>query len=273
MPELPEVETVRNTLKKHILNKTISKVEVYYENIIETDLISFIKTLPNKKIIDILRIGKWLIFDLETHYLVSHLRMEGKYYLKPSSEVLNKHEHIVFYLDDITLRYADTRKFGKMYLVEKERLYIDTPLKKIGLEPFSEKLDVAYLKEKILKNKPIKSLLLEQEIIAGIGNIYADEILFATKIHPLTKGSRLTNENLTDIINSSRKILKKAILEGGTTIRTYTSSLGVTGRFQQSLSVHCREKEDCLECGEKIVKITVQGRGTYYCPSCQKEVI
>lgn len=272
MPELPEVETVRKTLKKHILNKVIKKVEVYYEDIIATDKDLFVKLLPNKKIVDLLRVGKWLIFDLESHYLVSHLRMEGKYFLKNANEERNKHEHIIFDLDDITLRYHDTRKFGKMYLVEKDRLYLDTPLKKIGLEPFSEKLDIIYLKDKILKNKPIKSLLLEQEIIAGIGNIYADEILFLSKIHPLTKGKALTDKNLEDIIKNAKDVLEKAIKEGGTTIRSYTSSLGVTGRFQQSLTVHCRENESCYVCSSKIIKTTVQGRGTYYCPHCQQEV-
>lgn len=273
MPELPEVETVRKTLKKHILNKTIKSVIIYYDEIIATDKKEFVEVLKNKKIVDILRVGKWLIFDLESHYLLSHLRMEGKYFIKEYHEIPNKHEHIIFNLDDVTLRYHDTRKFGKMYLVEKDRLYTDTPLKSIGLEPFDEKLNVEYLKEKILKNKPIKSLLLDQEIIAGIGNIYADEILYSSRINPLIKGKDLNEKNLEDIIDSSKKILADAIKMGGTTIRSYTSSLGVTGRFQQSLLVHCREGEECLECHEKILKITVQGRGTYYCPNCQKEVM
>ena len=272
MPELPEVETVRRTLKKHILNKTIDDVILYYDDIVATNKEEFINNLKDKKINDILRVGKWLIFDVSPYYLLSHLRMEGKYFLKDKKEKINKHEHIIFNLDDISLRYHDTRKFGKMYLVKKEDLYTDTPLNKIGLEPFDDNLDLNYLKGKILKNKPIKSLLLEQEIIAGIGNIYADEILYLAKINPLIKGKDLTDDNLLDIIKYSKSVLEKAIEAGGTTIRSYTSSLGVTGRFQQSLNVHCRENEDCYQCHEKIVKITVQGRGTYYCPNCQKEV-
>lgn len=272
MPELPEVETVRRTLKKHILNRKISKVDIYWDSIIGSNREKFIKEIQNKKIVDILRVGKWLLFDLESYYLLSHLRMEGKYFLKSEAEILNKHEHVVFHLDDITLRYHDTRKFGKMYLIEKDLLYSDSPLKNIGLEPFDEKLDLLYLKSKILKNKPIKSLLLEQEIIAGIGNIYADEILFLAKINPFIKGNSLTDENLLDIIKYSKEVLSKAIEMGGTTIRSYTSSLGVTGRFQQKLNVHQRSNQDCYLCHSKIVKTTIQGRGTYYCPSCQKEV-
>lgn len=271
MPELPEVETVRNTLKQKLLNKTIKDVSLYYDDIVVTDKTEFINALKNRKIIDILRVGKWLIFDVSPYYLLSHLRMEGKYFLKDKSEAIGKHEHVVFSFDDFTLRYHDTRKFGKMYLVKKEELYTNTPLEKIGLEPFDERLDIAYLKSKIMKNKPIKSLLLDQEIISGIGNIYADEVLFASKINPLTKGKDLTDLNLKAIIENAKEILNNAIKEGGTTIRSYTSSLGVTGRFQHSLMVHAKENEKC-SCGETIVKITVQGRGTYYCPNCQKEV-
>lgn len=270
MPELPEVETVRKTLKKHILNKTIKKVEIYYDDIVVNDKEEFINLVQNKKIIDILRVGKWLIFDLEDYYLLSHLRMEGKYFLKDRKEIRNKHEHVIFFLDDITLRYHDTRKFGKMYLVKKEELYLNSPLKNIGLEPFNDKLTIDYLKGKILKNKPIKSLLLEQNIIAGIGNIYADEILFLSKINPFTKGKDLNDNNLALIIKYSKEVMEKAIEMGGTTIRSYTSSLGVTGRFQQELLVHCREHEKCYFCHQEIVKTVIQGRGTYYCPNCQK---
>lgn len=273
MPELPEVETVRRTLKKHILDKTINDVVIYYNDIVVTNKEAFINDLKGKKISDILRIGKWLIFDVSPYYLLSHLRMEGKYFIKNINEHINKHEHVIFNLDDVSLRYHDTRKFGKMYLVKKDELFTKTPLNKIGLEPFDNRFDVNYLKSKILKNKPIKSLLLEQEIIAGIGNIYADEILYLSKINPLVKGKDLSNQNLEDIIKYSKEVLEKAINDGGTTIRSYTSSLGVTGRFQQSLNVHCRENKKCYNCSNKIVKITVQGRGTYYCPNCQKEVI
>ena len=270
MPELPEVETVRKTLKKHILNKKIIDVKIYYDGIIATNKDEFIINVKDKIIKDILRVGKWLIFDLGDYYMLSHLRMEGKYFIKHDEEVL-KHEHVVFDLEDVTLRYHDTRKFGKMYLIEKDRLYLDKPLNTIGLEPFDEQLDVLYLKSKILKNKPIKSLLLEQEIICGIGNIYADEILFLSKINPYTLGKNLTDKNLEDIIENSKNVLEKAIEMGGTTIRSYTSSLGVTGRFQQELMVHCKEGENCPNCEEFIVKTTIGGRGTYYCPNCQKE--
>lgn len=269
MPELPEVETVKETLKRRILKKRINKIKVLYDGIIASNIDEFKSNIVGQTINDIKRLGKWLIFELDDYYLVSHLRMEGKFFIKDLDEKVVKHEHVVFELDDISLRYHDTRKFGKMYLVKKDRLYLDTPLCKIGLEPWDNKLTSAYLKEKYNKNISIKTLLLDQEVISGIGNIYADEILFMSKINPCKKGNMLSNVDCENIIKNTRTVLEKAIELGGTTIRSYTSSLGVTGRFQNELLVHQREDEECYTCKEKIVKIKVNGRGTYYCPVCQ----
>ena len=138
MPELPEVETVRRVLKKKIIGKTIKKIDVYYKGIIESNYNDFINNIINQKFIDIDRRGKYLIFELNDYYLVSHLRMEGKFFLKDKSEPVEKHEHVIFYLDDITLRYHDTRKFGKMDLVTKDKLFTDTPLCNIGIDANSD---------------------------------------------------------------------------------------------------------------------------------------
>ena len=271
MPELPEVETVKNGLKKKIINKKITNCKVLYDNIIEIpDKISFINKIKNETINDIKRRGKFLLFELDNYYLISHLRMEGKYFIKEINSSLNKHDHVIFELDNKEeLIYNDTRKFGKMYLVKKEELN-KSPLSKLGYEPWDKALTKEYLKEKTNKNKAIKTLLLDQSIIAGIGNIYADEILFLSKINPETPGKNLTNKNLLDIIENTKIILEKAISLGGTTIHTYTSVDGVTGRFQQELLVHNKEKQPCPNCQTSIIKITVNGRGTYYCQKCQK---
>ena len=270
MPELPEVETVKETLKRQILKKKIKNIQVLYEGIIATDLNEFKKNIIGQEFIDITRRGKFLIFELNDYYLVSHLRMEGKYFLKKKKDEILKHEHIIFDLGDDTLRYHDTRKFGKMYLVSKDKLYVDTPLVHIGLEPWDEKLTSDYLLSKYHQNIAIKTLLLNQDIITGIGNIYADEILFLSKINPNKKGKDLTKEDCNNIIINTRKVLESAIKMGGTTIRSYTSSLGVTGHFQGNLLVHNKVGEKCSCCGNIIVKIKVNGRGTYYCPKCQR---
>ena len=213
-----------------------------------------------------------MIFELDDYDLLSHLRMEGKYLYRNINDEINKHELIIFNIDDtFELRYKDTRKFGKMYLIKKEDLEKNSPLTKLGLEPWDKKLTTEYLKEK-LKNKslPIKTTLLDQTIITGIGNIYANEILFLSKINPHKKSKELSDKELESIIENTRKVLEKAIEEGGTTIRSYTSEEGVSGKFQNNLLVHKRENEKCPNCNTPISNDKIGGRSTYYCKKCQK---
>ena len=272
MPEIAEVETVRNTLKNMILNKEIKGVNALYPKMIDSNLEEFKSILPGKKFIDIKRNGKWLIFDLGDYYLLSHLRMEGKYFVKNHDEEINKHEHVIFeFTDGTELRYQDTRKFGRMYLYKTEELYDHKPLNELGLEPWDDHLSPSYLLNKYKKKRlPIKSVLLDQSIITGIGNIYADEILFLSHLNPLTPCMDLTQTDCENIIQNTQNVLERAIQMGGTTIRSYESSQGVHGLFQNELFVHGKEGENCPECGSEIVKIKVGGRGTYYCKKCQK---
>lgn len=274
MPEKPEVITVAKKLEQKILNKKIKSVDILYPNIVlYPDVATFKETIKNEKIQSITTRGKWIVIELINNYLLFHLRMEGKFFFRTKDDEINKHEHAIFYLDDNTeLRFADVRKFAKVMLIPRDKLYTMKPYTELGYEPWDKNLDINYLKNKYQKkNIPIKTLLLDQSIITGIGNIYADEILFLSNINPLTKASSLTDENLSNIIKNTVKVLDKAIEEGGTTIRSYTSEEGVTGLFQNSLNVHQRQNEECRICKSKIIKIKVGGRGTYYCPKCQKE--
>lgn len=274
MPELPEVETVRRTLKKSILNEVIKDVYIYYENIIEEPKVEEFKTkLKGQKIIDIDRRGKWLIFVLNNYYLLAHLRMEGKFFLRHHDDVLGKHEHVAFLFESgIELRYNDTRKFGRMYLLDKNEAFTKKPLCELGYEPWDDNLNVDYLKTKYHNKKlPIKTVILDQSIITGIGNIYADEILFLSKINPLRPAMKIKDSECEQIILNTRNVLSKAIELGGTTIRSYESSEGVHGRFQNNLLVHNHEDDFCPICKSKILKIRVGGRGTYYCPNCQSK--
>jgi len=273
MPELPEVETVKNTLKPKLINKKITDINVLYDNIIEYPSVKeFSKKILNQTIIDIDRYGKWLIFVLDDYYLLSHLRMEGKYFFKTKEEEILKHEHVILTLDKhLQLRYHDVRKFGKMLLIEKDKINDFGPLIELGYEPWDDKLDINYLKEKYKNKKlPIKTVLLDQTIITGIGNIYADEILFLSKINPEKKSSLLNDIELQNIIENTKLVLEDAIKQGGSTIRSYTSVDGVHGLFQQKLNVHTKVGEQCSVCNSTIVKIKIGGRGTYYCPTCQK---
>ena len=272
MPEIAEVETVRNVLKKQILNKEITDVKVLYTDMIESDINEFKKELIGRTFNDILRKGKWLIFDLNGYYLISHLRMEGKYFIKNINDKIEKHEHVIFTFDDnTTLRYHDTRKFGRMKLLKKEDMKDCIEIQKQGLEPGDKNLDGKYLLEKF-KNKrlPIKTTLLDQTIISGLGNIYADEVLFKSNINPLKKTNKITLDEANKICIASKEIIQKAIECGGTTIRSYTSSLGVKGNYQDYLCVHSRENKKCKVCNNLIKRIVVNGRSTYFCPKCQK---
>ena len=272
MPEIAEVRVVANTLKKQIINKKIKKINILYSKMIETNLEEFKNNIINNKIKDIKTYGKWLIFDLGEYSILSHLRMEGKYYYEPSTSEIEKHTHIIFALDNgMDLRYNDTRKFGRMSLVKTKDVYNQECILKLGFEPDDNKLNEEYLIDKF-KNikKPIKDALLDQSIINGLGNIYANEVLFESMINPLKSSNTLTKEECKKIIDSSKRIIKESYKMGGCTIRSYTSSLGVEGHFQEKLKVHMREGMPCYKCNNLIKKIKVNGRSTYFCPYCQK---
>ena len=275
MPELPEVETVKETLKNRILNEKIVAVDVFYENIIdESSRNDFKELLIGESIRDILRYGKYLIFVFDNVSLISHLRMEGKYFIKDKKELRNVHEHIVFtFKSGNTLRYHDTRKFGTMKLVRStvfDEIMKEPELKKLGPEANSL-IDEKWFYEKITKMKvKLKPALLDQTLIAGLGNIYVDEVCFLSGLHPEYPCKNLTLYDVKNILENAKFVLAGAIKAGGTTIRSYTSSLGVTGRLQLKLHVHTKAFEPCENCGEMIKKIVVGGRGTYLCESCQR---
>lgn len=274
MPELPEVETVLRTLEKQLGNPIINHVNVLYDKIIATsDVSTFINELTNESIIDYHRLGKYLIFECKQHYFIVHMRMEGKFYIQDPSEDYDKHTHVLIDLaDGKQLRYHDTRKFGRMYLYDKNIDYhmLDC-FKNVGYDAFDEELTWQLLYQASRKKRiTLKQFLLDQRIMAGVGNIYADEICYACKLHPCTKVNRLSKKDCENILNETRRILTGAIKAGGTTIRSYTSSLKVDGRFQLQLKVHERKNEKCYRCGNIIGKIQVAGRGTSFCKACQK---
>ncbi len=272
MPEKPEVITVSKKLESKILNKKILDVNVLYNNIIEYPTVDeFTKQIRNQEVKKISTRGKWIVIELTKQYLLIHLRMEGKFFYRNDKDPITKHEHVIFKFSDFELRFSDVRKFAKMKLIDKDKLLTTKPYTELGYEVWDKDLTSNYLIDKFKnKNIPIKTALLDQSIIAGIGNIYADEILFLSRINPITKAKDLNNKQVEKIINNSINVLDEAIKQGGTTIRSYTSEEGVTGLFQNELYVHQREKMKCKICNCDIIKIRVGGRGTYYCPKCQK---
>lgn len=273
MPEKPEVLTVVRKLKKRLMGRRITKVEVLWANtIVSPSIEEFSKKIKGQIINDITTRGKWIIIHLDKNTLIIHLRMEGKFFFRSEKEQITKHEHVIFTLDHHEqLRFHDVRKFGKMHLLSKDHYLEEEPLKNMGLEFDDLNLDENYLWKKLSKKQiPIKTALLDQKIIAGIGNIYDDEILFLSGISPFRKSSSITKKECKKIIDNTKIVLTKAIDLGGTTIKSFTSSEGVHGLFQNELLVHGKKEENCPFCNEKLIFTKINGRGTYYCCQCQK---
>ena len=273
MPEKPEVITVVESLKTKLLGKKITGCNVFWDNIIAYPVSAeFCKKIIGQTVNEITTRGKWIVMMLDDDSLLVHLRMEGKFMFRKKGDVLSKHEHVEFLLDDdISFRFHDVRKFGKMHLIDKNNVYNELPLSEMGKEFYDDELTKEYLYEMIHSKKlPIKTVLLDQSIICGIGNIYDDEILFMSKIHPLRKACDISLEECDTIIKNTRIVLEKAIKLGGTTIKSFTSSEGVHGLFQNELLVHGKAGEACPICKNNLVKIKVGGRGTHYCECCQK---
>ncbi len=270
MPELAEVETVREVLINWCKGKTIKSIECFYPLILENCTIDDLeKTLIGKKIDDIRRHGKHLIFDIGEYCLLSHLRMEGKYFLFNDDAYKSKHNHLAIHLDNNTvLCYNDTRKFGRFNLIKKTDLYTNSIISELGKEPFDTSYMELYEKAKNYSGT-IKEFLLDQHIMAGLGNIYADEVCFASRLVPFVKAKTLSIDDCQNIVNSSIDVLNKAIKAGGSSVHSFSSGNGVDGRFQNELNVYGRENQKCKVCGNILTKTLIATRSTIYCPNCQ----
>jgi formamidopyrimidine-DNA glycosylase len=272
MPELPEVETVRRGLEALVKDKIVKKVVVRYSKMVSPEAPVFTKELENKKILDVRRRGKYLLIDFSGNYtMVSHLRMEGKYSVVARDEAYGKHDHVIFELDDGSdLRYNDTRKFGRMNLVTTGEEFQIGGLKTIGPEPQPETLTLEYLTQQLRSRKRgMKSFLLDQSMIAGLGNIYADEVLWLSKIHPQQISNSLTDDEIALLRESIFEELQLAIEAKGTTVFSYLNADGHAGSFQNQLHVYHRQGLPCHRCGTLIERIKVAQRGTHFCPHCQ----
>lgn len=274
MPELPEVENVRRTLENLVTGKTIQDVIVTYPKLVKRpdDAELFKEMLRGETIERIERRGKFLLLYVTKYVIVSHLRMEGKYLLHKGDEPIDKHTHVRFQFTDGTeLHYKDVRKFGTMHLFQKGEEFAQMPLADLGPEPFDAELTPMYLQERLQKtNRKIKVVLLDQRLLVGLGNIYVDEVLFRSGIHPEREASSLTTDEIEKLYAEIVATLAEAVERGGSTIRTYINSQGQIGSFQELLNVYGRKGEPCVTCGTVIEKTAVGGRGTHYCPTCQR---
>ena len=272
MPELPEVETVRRGLEKLILGKKISNIDIRYPKMIKTDLNEFQKEMPGQVIQTMGRRGKYLLFYLSDKVLISHLRMEGKYFYYPDQVPERKHAHVFFQFEDGgTLVYEDVRKFGTMELLAPELLESYFISKKLGPEPTKKDFDLLTFEKALKKSKkPIKSHLLDQTLVAGLGNIYVDEVLWRAKVHPSRTSNSLTAQEARKVHDETINVLCQAVEKGGSTIRTYTNAFGEDGTMQEFHQVYDKSGQACSRCETIIEKIQLGGRGTHFCPKCQR---
>ncbi|GAF39638.1 formamidopyrimidine-DNA glycosylase [Agrilactobacillus composti DSM 18527 = JCM 14202] len=273
MPELPEVETVRKGLLALVQDKKIATVDVYWSKIITNDTAKFQKALQGKVIKTIDRRGKYLLFRFSDNLtMVSHLRMEGKYHLDTAATPIDKHTHVVFnFTDGTQLRYADVRKFGRMTLGLTGFEQSLSGIAALGPEPLSKAFTITGFTQALKKHhKNIKAVLLDQHTVAGLGNIYCDEVLWLCKIHPLQPADTLTADEIKALHAAIQTELRTAIAAGGTTIRSYVDASGQQGHFQLQLHVYGREGQPCERCGTIIEKFKVAGRGTHICPKEQQ---
>lgn len=274
MPELPEVESIRRSLAGRLAGCRIQEVEILLPRQIKwPDPHGFSARLMGHRIAGLKRKGKYLLFVLDNgDYLVIHLRMTGRLLYAPDGLVQDAYARILFHLEGgAVLIYADTRTLGAVYAMKADELWRIKGLAEMGPEPLTDEFDAVYLQETLKGKKvKIKSFLLNQKFIGGIGNIYADEALFLAGIHPLRSAGSLSAGEAEVLRQAVNKVIGDGIAEGGTTFRDYIDGDGKKGHHQENLFVYHRQGMPCRNCGTCIEKIVVGGRGTHFCPRCQK---
>jgi formamidopyrimidine-DNA glycosylase len=278
MPELPEVETIVRGLRGPLIGRQFTGVRVGCEDLVarprpepaEGPLVGeFKRRVVGQEILAVRRRGKYLIFALSGgESLIIHLRMTGRLLIKNPNDELDKHDHLIFELDDgRELRFNNVRKLGRVYLVDDE----DEIVGKLGPEPLADDFTPADFAALFSGRRGmIKPLLLNQRFIAGIGNIYADEALFAAHVHPERRADTLTTEDIECLYNAIRQVLHQGIENRGTTLSAYRDAEGREGRNQEHLQVSRNADQPCPRCGTPIERRVVGGRGTYFCPKCQR---
>lgn len=274
---MPEVEVNRRGLDVLVSNKNIQDIQVLWPRIFvgSEEEVPAMNELIGQMIHRVQRRGKYLIFVLDKGYLVSHLRMEGKYFYFDEGdvpEVIHPHTHVLIYFKDGgQLHYNDVRKFGRMEYIKADELEDYFTHRKIGPEPLESDFDLEEFTRHIkMTRRMIKPALLSQEYVAGLGNIYVDEVLYLAKIHPMSTPQSISIEQIEVLYHSIIEVLQAAVEAGGSTIRSYRNTVGKDGTYQQQLRVYGRQGQPCQRCGETIIKLKVAQRGTHICPNCQR---
>ena len=268
MPELPEVETVKNGLQE-LTGSTIKSVIIRFPRLRYPLNQAELDQALNQKIVSITRRAKYLIFHLEHGYIIYHLGMSGRVTLyKDTPPDVLKHDHVDIICNNYTIRYNDPRRFG--CIIYTTDLSQTSMLINLGPEPLEGKFTSDYLHSKICsRNTPIKQLIMDNNVVVGVGNIYACESLFLSNISPLRKGKDLSLSESELLVKNIQKVLKEAIAAGGSSLRDYKNAQGELGYFQQSHNVYGKAKKPCRICNSIIREIRLGQRNSFYCPQCQ----
>ncbi len=274
MPELPEVETIRRELRPRIINQKIEECIIVRRDVIaHPDPETFCASIKNEEITDVVRRAKYLILELSNDKrLIFHLRLSGTISLRRKGTDSERFTRIILRLSNYELFFKEPRVLGRVYLLNgDEKPKTLKGFYKLGYEPISPEFDFHYLRNKIKGRKArIKSLLLDQNICAGVGNIYSDEALFRAGIRPLRRAYRLRTEEIFKLLLALKDVLNEAIENFGTSVAEYKRTDGSDGSFQDFLYVYSREDEPCRHCGTPIMLKKIGNRSTRYCPQCQK---
>lgn len=273
MPEMPEVESVVAGIRPYIVNHKIVQIKINKGDVIKyPDETQFIKVLTQNTIKQINRRGKYIILMMaDGLWLVIHLRMTGKLLFATANQDIDKYSCVIFTLDDGNkFIYADIRRLGTLDVIKQSELPRIKGLFTLGAEPLSKEFTAEYLQKICEHSGKIKPLLLNQKYIAGLGNIYTDEALAISKIHPARQANSLSKSEIMRLYKAINKVIGDGIADGGTSFRDYRNSQGKKGTHQDHLYAYNRKDKPCKFCGTPIVKITLNGRGTYFCPNCQK---
>ena len=273
MPELPEVETIRRDLSKELKGRKILRLKFYdWAKMLKPDPDSVAKAIEGKKIKGFDRRAKLLLMHLDDHgtTIAIHLKLSGQLFVRKSSDSPDRFTHIVVELDKgEELRFNDLRKFGFMKVV-KDKAELDSLLSEFGPEPFTREFTFEKFREMVTKSsRAVKTVIMDQTKIAGVGNIYADEVLWRAKIHPETPANGLSDKNLKELFDAILFVLKQGIEDRGTSVDQYLDTHAHKGGHAKNLKVFRLNGEPCPRCGTIIKKIRVGGRGTHFCPSCQ----
>lgn len=295
MPELPEVETIRVGLAPRVIGRSIYSVvmgrRAAQRRILKVDPRRFPREICGQKISDLTRRGKFLVFGLDRHYLIIHLGMTGQLTVRDPARVDSKqflrhpvtgleralqhapdrHTHVqIVFEEGTSLLFRDIRQFGRIFLLAREEGVLAAFFAPLGLEPFTSSYNLEAFLQKLRNRKlRLKSLLLDQHFVAGVGNIYADEALFEAGLHPARCAPSLRRREKEKLFHTIPHVLHRGIVFGGTTFRDYVNSEGAEGSYQEELNIYGRGGQPCYRCGCTVKRIVISQRGTHYCPTCQ----